>query len=266
METATTRPPLPLPVISVNGTAISRDAIARETQHHPAENSAAAWKQAARALVIRELLLGRAQSLKLEPAPLAGGEGRRETDDEALIRQVVEVEVKLPVTDEATCRRYFDQNRKRFRSPDIFEAEHILISASPEDENAREQAEEEAKKINAAVLAAPHLFADFAKTCSACPSAKEGGNLGQITRGATAPEFEKVLMALEPGEISKYPCETRYGFHIIKLTRRTLGQDLPFEAVHDHIASYLAEAVERRALSQYISILAESAAITGIEL
>ena len=54
--------------VSVNGVAIARDAIAREMQHHPAPKPIAAWQQAARALVIRELLLQQARHLDVTPS------------------------------------------------------------------------------------------------------------------------------------------------------------------------------------------------------
>jgi len=94
--------------VSVNGVAIARDAIQREMQHHPAEKPIAAWQQAARALVIRELLLQRAKHLSLVPEPMSDEAGRRETDDEALMRAVVEREVTVPTPDDATCRRYYE--------------------------------------------------------------------------------------------------------------------------------------------------------------
>ena len=47
---------------------------------------------AARALVIRHLLLRRAGELGLQPQPLIDGQGREETADEALIRQVLAAE------------------------------------------------------------------------------------------------------------------------------------------------------------------------------
>ncbi len=119
--------------VSVNGVAIARDAIQREMQHHPAEKPIAAWQQAARALVIRELLLQRAKHLGLVPDPISDEAGRRETDDEALMRAVVEREVAVPAPDDATCRRYYEQNSARFRSPDIYEASHILFAALPAD-------------------------------------------------------------------------------------------------------------------------------------
>ncbi|MGA8824458.1 MAG: peptidylprolyl isomerase, partial [Pseudolabrys sp.] len=76
--------------VSVNGISIARDAIQREMQHHPAAKPIAAWQQAARALVIRELLLQRAKHLDLTPEPICDEAGRRETEDEALMRAVVD--------------------------------------------------------------------------------------------------------------------------------------------------------------------------------
>ena len=41
---------------------------------------------------------------------------------------------------------------------------------------------------------------------------------------------------------------------------------MPFEAVREKIADYLAESVWRRAAAQYVSILAGRASITGVDL
>ena len=106
--------------VRVNGVAIPRGLIAREAQHHPARAPIDAWKAAAQALVVRELLLQEARRLAIVGKPIADGEGRRETDEEAAIRTLVEQEVRTPQADAATCRRYFEQNRRRFRSPDIY--------------------------------------------------------------------------------------------------------------------------------------------------
>ena len=116
-------------VVSVNGVVVPRDASAREVQHHPAPSPAAGWKEAARALAVRELLLQEAMRLDVTAAALDDGEGRRETDDEARIRALIEREVTIPAPDAESCRRYYEQNRRRFRSTDIYEAAHILIPA-----------------------------------------------------------------------------------------------------------------------------------------
>jgi hypothetical protein len=111
--------------VRVNGVAIARDAISREAQLHPARTPLEAWQQAARALAVRELLLQEARRLQIAAEPLAE-DGRRETDDEAAIRALVEREVRTPQADTAACRRYYEQNRSRFRDlPFEFVAERI---------------------------------------------------------------------------------------------------------------------------------------------
>ena len=68
---------LPKPkTISVNGAVIPREVIAREVQNHPAEKPILAWQAAARALVVRELLLQESRRLGIEAEPLCDPEGR----------------------------------------------------------------------------------------------------------------------------------------------------------------------------------------------
>jgi len=252
--------------VSVNGVSIARDAIVREMQHHPAGKPIAAWQQAARALVIRELLLQRARAIELAPAPISDEAGRRETDEEALMRGVVEREATVPEPDDETCRRYYDRNGARFRSPDIYEAAHILFAALPTDGEAYACAQADAEGVLAALHERPESFAAMAQAYSRCPSAAQGGNLGQITAGQTTPEFEQALMALSPGDLCAAPVATRYGFHIIRLDRKHEGRLLPYEVVADRIADYLRESVRRRADAQYIARLVTAAKIEGIEL
>jgi peptidyl-prolyl cis-trans isomerase C len=252
--------------VSVNGVAIARDAIVREMQHHAAPKPIAAWQQAARALVIRELLLQEARRLAIAPQPASDSEGRRETDEEAIIRGLIEREVGVPEPDDNTCRRYYEQNRARFRSPDIFEASHILFAALASDSAAHAKARDDAATVLAELRATPVRFAELAQTHSRCPSAAQGGNLGQITAGQTTPEFEQALIALKPGQLCEAPVATRYGFHIIRLDRKHDGRTLPYEIVAGRIADYLRESVRRRADAQYVARLVSAARIEGIEL
>jgi len=252
--------------ISVNGIAIPRAAIARETQNHPASKPIEAWLAAARALVVRELLLQQARRLGIAPEPIEDDEGRRETDEEALVRAVVAREVVTPRADQAACRRYFDMNRARFRTPDLYEVRHILLSAPPGDRAARQAARQRAEAIIAALRHGPAAFGDIARTESACPSGKTGGSLGQIGPGQTVPEFEQALPSQPVGEVAPAPIESRYGFHVIAVERRVAGRELPFEMMETRIAAWLDEKVRRTAIRQYIGILAGHAEITGIAL
>jgi peptidyl-prolyl cis-trans isomerase C len=252
--------------VSVNGVAVPHDLISREAQNHPAPTPVGAWQSAARALAVRELLLQEARRLALRPAPVTDAEGRRETYEEALIRNLIEVQVATPEPDEASCRRYYDKNAGRFRSPEISEASHILIAARRDQPAVYAAVRERALSLLATLAEKPELFVELAVVHSDCPSAKSGGNLGQLTPGSTTPEFEKGMAALEPGEISKTPVETRYGVHIIRLERRIAGAALPFEAVRERIAGYLSERGRRLAIAQYVARLAAGAEIGGIDL
>lgn len=252
--------------VRVNGIVIARDLIAREVQHHPTRSPAESLKAAARALVVRELLLQEARRLEIEAEPWTDAEGRRETAEEAAVRALVDREVRTPSADEAACRRYYQQNRQAFRSPEIYEAAHILFAASKADAETYAQARAAAEAALAVLREHPERFADLAQAQSACPSASQGGNLGPITEGQTTPEFEQALFELAPGSIGLEPVATRYGFHIIRLDRKHKGRGLPFELVADRIAEYLQESVQRRALAQYIARLATAARIEGVDV
>ena len=255
----------PVPV-SVNGVAIPNADIARETQHHRSSDPDEAWAMAARALAIRELLTQEADRLGIDADPIEDEEGRRETPQEARYRALLEREVVVPRADEAACRRYYEQNRRRFRSPDLFEPAHILLPAAPGDIDAREAACRTAAALLDLLRADREAFAALAKEHSACPSGEQGGNLGQIGLAQTVAEFEAALRIMEPGTVHPGPVETRYGLHIVRLDRRIDGRELPFEAVHERIADYLDTAVHFRALQQYVSVLAGRAVVTGVDL
>jgi peptidyl-prolyl cis-trans isomerase C len=251
--------------VSVNGVVIAHDLISRETQNHPAPDPVSAWTAATRALVVRELLLQEASRIGLCPQPLTDDMGRCETEPEALVRSVIESQVRTPSPDKATCRRYYQANIARFRSAGIFECAHILIAARRADADAYAVARARAEGMLAHLRVHPDVFADLAFAQSDCPSRAVGGNLGQVTSGMTTPEFEAAVRGLVPGAISGL-VETRYGLHIIRLDRRTAGRQLPFEHVHRQIETYLADRAQRIAVAQYIALLASRAQVAGIDL
>lgn len=254
----------PVPVI-VNGTTIPSAAIARETQHHQSSDPDQAWELAARALAIRELLTQEAERLAIEADPMDDGEGRRETPEEARLRALLEREVVVPHADDAVCRRYYEANQRRFRSPDLFEAAHILFAVAPADAAARKAARRMAEELIVELKLRPRGFAAAAALHSACPSAQQGGNLGQLGPGQTVADFEAALRIMAPGSVHFEPVETPYGIHVVRLDRRIDGELLPFDLVRQRIADYLDEAVRRRALQQYVSILAGRAAVSGVD-
>jgi peptidyl-prolyl cis-trans isomerase C len=218
---------------------------------------AAAWPTRELAAV-RELLRQRAVEQGLVAA---GAEGEEVTKG---IERLLEAEVFTPQADEAACQRYYETHQSEFRSGDLVFARHILFQVAPGSplELIRSQAEE----TLAQVLAAPDEFEACALTLSNCPSSLQGGNLGQIGRGDTVPEFEQALFADRWIGILPRLVKTRHGFHIVAIDRRVEGEVLPFAAVRERIAARLSESVARVALKQYVRLLAGQAQLAGVDL
>lgn len=219
--------------ISVNGEAIPADMIATEAQNHPAPKSkpGRAWAAAARALAIRTLLLQEARRRGLVSDPQEVAEGKQETDEEALVRQVLDAALDPPAPTDANLRAAYEANPDRYRAPTLYEAAHILFPVRPGDPAALTKAQAEAAAVLSVIQRDPRAFDDLAREHSACSSRNAGGRLGQLISGDTVPEFEAALDALAEGEVAAEPVFTRYGLHVIRLDARAQGDVLPFEAV-----------------------------------
>ncbi len=207
----------------------------------------------------RELLRQRAVAIGLLDMAIAD-----EVQVDQAIEELLAGEVITPAPTEQECRRYYEAHPRQFQSGDLVHARHILFQVTPSVPvpEIRARAEQTLNEL----LRQPDRFDAVARELSNCPSGRHGGNFGQIGRGDTVPEFERVLFRLGPTGILREVVKTRYGFHIVAIDQRIPGETLPFEAVYERIAERLKAAVEERALRQYISILAGQAEIMGVDL
>lgn len=73
---------------------------------------------------------------------------------------------------------------------------------------------------------------------STCPSGKQGGSLGDFGKGQMVPEFENACAAMNEGELSD-PVKTQFGWHIIKLNKKSSGGKIEFSVVKDEIRDAL---------------------------
>ncbi len=242
-------------LVTVNRVVIPQEQIQAESAQVDARGVDERRHAAAQNLAIRELLRQRAAAAGFDT----------ESDLDAALDALVEQEVELPDLDEATCRRYYEANSERFRTPEQVEVRHILVAAPPDDIEARADAEQRAQDLVGELQEDAGRFAALATAYSACPSAGDGGQLGAIGRGQTVPEFENVVLRLEPG-LAERPVETRYGFHVVEVLSREGGEPLAYEQVRHLVADYVRERAWRRAVSQYIARLAAEAEISGIDL
>eukprot|EP00586_Coscinodiscus_wailesii_P010601 CAMPEP_0172508170 /NCGR_PEP_ID=MMETSP1066-20121228/209949_1 /TAXON_ID=671091 /ORGANISM="Coscinodiscus wailesii, Strain CCMP2513" /LENGTH=169 /DNA_ID=CAMNT_0013286039 /DNA_START=85 /DNA_END=594 /DNA_ORIENTATION=+ len=116
----------------------------------------------------------------------------------------------------------FDGIKKAFSNeeygppPDAVKAtaRHILVK-TPED--AQTVMDE---------MASGAAFASLASKYSTCPSGARGGSLGSFAPGTMVPEFDKVIFDPEtPIGALMGPVETKFGYHLIVVDKRTGGGD-----------------------------------------
>lgn len=214
--------------------------------------------QTAEAAVGHELLRQRAVQMGLVAA-----DAPRTAADSA-IEQLLEREVATDVPGEEECRRYYEAHRDEFTSGELVAARHILFQVTPRVHVPALRAR--AELTLAELLQEPSRFAAVAGELSNCPSGRHGGNLGQLGRGDTVPEFEKALF--NGAYIGVYPqlVRTRFGFHIVCVDRREPGQVVPMELMRERIAARLSGRTSAGALARYVRQLAASAQLSGVEL
>ena len=286
--TAAAAAPAPLQgsVARVNGVAIDAVELHRAEkvllrgQTVPPEQQAALHKQALEQLVSAELLFQAAEKLEYKDldkeivAKLAQGKARFK-DEESFVKAIKElgmdekdlreytrrdllighfVETNLMpkvVVSETEIRAFYDKNQDKFNQDETVRASHILIGVDDKaSADERKKAQAKAEKLYKELLGGAD-FAALAKANSTCPSNQQGGDLGFFGKGQMVPAFEKAAYALKPGEISPV-VETRFGYHIIKLTERKPAAATEFKDAKARIEEYLKEQKLNEAVQNYI--------------
>ena len=163
---------------------------------------------------------------------------------------------------EAEAKKYYDENPTQFQTKEQVRASHILITpkadaADPNQEKAKAKAKAEdlLKQIKEGAD-----FAALAKANSDCTSAAQGGDLNFFGKGKMVPPFEKTAFALETGKVSDI-VETRFGYHIIKVTDRKGTGTTSFEQAKIDIIQKLTQGKKNELAQEYINSLKAAASI-----
>ena len=161
---------------------------------------------------------------------------------------------------EAEIRTFYDENPQQFERPEQIQASHILFMVA---EDATEADRAAKRKEAEDVLAQIEGGADFAAMAtehSDCPSSSKGGDLGFFGRGSMVPPFEEAAFALAPGEMSGI-VETRFGYHIIKVTDKAAAETIPYEDAKANIKQFLGGQGKQQAMATVIEELRADADI-----
>jgi peptidyl-prolyl cis-trans isomerase C len=152
-----------------------------------------------------------------------------EAENDAIRQIYIGRYLEQQITDAAIKSRY-DQKLKENPPPEEVRAAHILVAT-----------EAEAKAIIDQVAGGGD-FAALAKEKSTDKgSGANGGDLGWFAKNVMVKEFADAAFAMQPGEVSKAPVKSQFGFHIIKLEERRTQPAPSLDSQREQIRAELAE-------------------------
>ncbi len=103
-------------------------------------------------------------------------------------------------------------------------------------------------------------FGELAKAYSTGAKAKEGGDFGTVERGQMREDFEKVIFALKPGEVSE-PVKTDTGYYIFKVDEKKDSYVRPLPEARSDIENIIFREKAQKRYQDWIAKLKRDAFI-----
>ncbi|MFZ5595735.1 MAG: peptidylprolyl isomerase [Bacillota bacterium] len=204
---------------------------------------------------------------------------RQEIEKSLLISKLEDkVVADVPPATVDQAREYYQQNKEEFLVPVQYQVRHILAMTMGKDGDPA-QVDLEARTKILSILEQINQgkdFAELARQNSEDPGSASDGGLFTFSPGEADPAFDAAAKALKPGEITKDPVKSQYGYHLIKMEKITPEKQKTFDEVKDEIISkltgqaqmekankFLEDAKSRAQIVNYIQKAEEQQSQTG---
>jgi peptidyl-prolyl cis-trans isomerase SurA len=189
---------------------------------------------------------------------------RKQLERTMIIQRVQQTEVmgKFQVTD-AELKIYYDSHKDSFTTKPQLTLRELLVAVPTSDggvnvgleEEARAKAEDLRKR-----LLAGEPFARLAADLSDSPSKANGGLVGPVTPDVLAPELQKAIEGLKPGDLTQV-LRTSRGYQLIKIETLDPGTIKAFEDSRNEIADRIAGEKRRGEYAKFLERLRGQAII-----
>jgi len=155
---------------------------------------------------------------------------------EAILEKVGTRAVKVSDVD---IELYYHYHPDQFRRPETRQVRHILITINETmADNTRVVAYQRISSIAARLVKEPQRFEEQALKHSECPTALQGGTLGDLPRGKLFPVLDTALFGMQAGKVSGV-LETELGFHVLRCDAITVADVLNLDQARSHIRKML---------------------------
>jgi peptidyl-prolyl cis-trans isomerase C len=172
------------------------------------------------------LIAAKKQGLEHQPAIAAAME---HSADVTLENAFVQTHIQPAITDAAIQAEY-NKDYANKPGPEQVQARHILVKTQAEAQAIIDQLNKGAD------------FATLAQKDSLDPGAKNGGELGWFTQDQMVKPFADAAFALQPGQYTKTPVQTQFGWHVILCEGKKASPPQALADVQGKIRQTLAEA------------------------
>lgn len=150
---------------------------------------------------------------------------KKRVREQLLVERIKRRKVNLRITvTEEDIDQYLNANREKLETGLSFEARHILfLPTAGAGEDGWQVARRRGEDVYTRIMGGED-FGELAREFSDdTATAKNGGRLGVLKRGELAPDIEKAILRLSPGEHSP-PFRSEVGYHLFELeSKETLA-------------------------------------------
>jgi peptidyl-prolyl cis-trans isomerase C len=184
---------------------------------------------------------------------------RRALHRELLFDEVMQrVAARGAELEDIDVRLFYEMHRERFQLPEKRLLSHILITVNPDfPDNVRATALSRMARLAEKLAGRSNRFKDFAKRYSECPTAMEGGRLGELPRGQLYPELDATSFGMEEDAISPI-VETEMGFHLLWCEKIKRAKTLSFSKAEPRIRAMLEDRRRRNRQKAWLAGLSKS--------
>jgi peptidyl-prolyl cis-trans isomerase C len=175
-------------------------------------------------LVQLSLLAQEAEQEGLQDDPQV--EARLEANRRAVLAQSMLQQIAQQEVDQDALQKLYEEQYSGGGEVELH-ARHILVEEEELAQSIIQQLNEGAD------------FAELAREHSTGPTGERGGDLGWFSPEQMVPTFSAAASALEAGEYTKEPVQTRFGWHVILLEDRRTAEPPSFEQVEPELRNQL---------------------------
>lgn len=150
---------------------------------------------------------------------------------------------------------YYQYHPDQFHRPETRRARHILVTINEElPDNTRAAAQARIEAIATRLAREPQRFEEQAMKHSECPTALQGGLLGEVPSDQLYPELDAALFRMQEGETSEI-LESPMGLHLLRCEAITPAAVLQLKDARGPIRTLLEQRRKRVCQQAWVKLL-----------